>query len=182
MAWFSWKFKHKETRAGWPNSKDILPSCPPKCNGYSGRKIPLGKLRWRWDPDTWKDTVDLFHTKNEKAAARGRRLERSWPENRLKCHRRINIILLIQGLMKYNKQIWQKVNNFEWSTGHDSCCWASKMWKRRPSYKIYSLLNITSCTHHEQTIRIHVGSLFAKVFTSVQCTSMLCQQSLLQER
>jgi len=34
-----------------------------------------------------------------------RRLERSWPKNRLKCHIRINIILLIQGLMKYNKQI-----------------------------------------------------------------------------
>jgi hypothetical protein len=34
-----------------------------------------------------------------------RRLERSWPEHRLKCHRRINIILLIQVLMKYNKQI-----------------------------------------------------------------------------
>jgi hypothetical protein len=91
-----------------------------------------------------------------------RRMERSSPENRLKCHRRINIILLIQGLMKYNKQIWQKLNNPEWSTSHDSCVWATKMWKMRPSYNIYSLLNITSCTHHEQTIRIHAGDLLCQ--------------------
>ena len=51
----------------------------------------------------------------------------------------------------------------------------------RPSYNIYSLLNITSCTHHEQTTRIHVGNLFATLFTSVQCTDM-CRQALLQER
>jgi hypothetical protein len=56
---------------GWPNSKDILPSCSPKYNRYSGRKMPMGKLRCRWDNDAWKDTVDLFQKKNQKAVARG---------------------------------------------------------------------------------------------------------------
>lgn len=95
----------------------------------------------------------------ESGSKEKRRLERSWPENKLKCHTRINITLLIQRLMKYNKQIWQKLNNPEWSTSHDSCARAYKMWKMKPSNNIYSLLNITSCTHHEQTIRIHVGNL-----------------------
>jgi hypothetical protein len=41
--------------------------------------------------------------------------------NRLKSHERTNIILLIQGLMKYNKHICKKYNNLEWSTSHNSC-------------------------------------------------------------